>query len=138
VKRSDIAPTIAKSLHAVFMYAQKNGFALKGPPLARYPESSIGFVTIEPGVRIADSPESRSPDGASEVIHDNLAGGTVAFTTHCGPYDLLPEAHAAMEAWIEAQGWKSAGAPWESYVTDPGDYPDPKDWKTEIFWPVTR
>jgi len=30
----------------------------------------------------------------------------------------------------------AAGAPWESYVTDPADYPDPADWKTEIFWPV--
>jgi hypothetical protein len=30
------------------------------------------------------------------------------------------------------------GAAWEVYVTDPADYPDPKDWKTELLWPLGR
>jgi len=38
--------------------------------------------------------------------------------------------------WIEAQGLAPSGAPWESYVTDPGNFPDPKDWKTEVVWPL--
>jgi AraC family transcriptional regulator len=134
VKRSEIAPTIAQSLHTIFLCAQKNGIALTGPPFARYPESSVGFVTIEPGVRVA----AAIPDfpGESDVLHESLPGGMVAFTTHSGPYEQLTEAHAAMEAWIEAEGLTQAGSPWESYITDPGDHPDPKDWKTEIYWPV--
>ena len=40
------------------------------------------------------------------------------------------------ETWMEGQGLVAAGAPWESYVTDPTTVPDPKDWKTEVFWPV--
>jgi AraC family transcriptional regulator len=136
VKRSEIAPTIAKTLHAIFLYSQKNGIALGGPPFARYPESSIGFVTIEPGTRIAT--ESPSSERDASIIHDILPGGPVVVTTHSGPYEGLPEAHAAMETWIQAEGLTPAGAPWESYVTDPGDYPDPKDWKTELFWPVAR
>jgi amidase len=58
-------------------------------------------------------------------------------TTHGGSYDSLYRAHAAVQQWIEAEGLTAAGAPWECYVTDPADYPDPKDWKTEIFWPLT-
>jgi AraC family transcriptional regulator len=53
-----------------------------------------------------------------------------------GPYDKLPEAYEAMELWIQSQGLIAAGPPWESYVTDPSEHPDPKDWKTEIFWPL--
>jgi AraC family transcriptional regulator len=136
VKRSEIAQTIGQTLHAIFLYSQKNGIALGGPPFARYPESSIGFVTIEPGTRIATVPDNPNPTGEPGVIHDTLPGGPVAFTTHHGPYDKLPDAHAALEAWIEAEGLTPAGAPWESYVTDPGDYPDPKDWRTALFWPV--
>jgi AraC family transcriptional regulator len=136
IKRSEIAPTIAQTLHAIFLYSQKNGIALGGPPFARYPESSIGFVTIEPGTRIATAPDDLNRIGEPGIVHDSLPGGPVAFTTHHGPYDKLPDAHAALEAWIEAEGLTPAGAPWESYVTDPGDYPDPKDWKTELFWPV--
>jgi AraC family transcriptional regulator len=138
VKRSDIAPAIAEILHAVFLYAQRNGIALAGPPLARYAESSLGFVTIEPGMRIATAPADANLIVEPGIIHDTLPGGLVAFTTHSGTYDKLVEAHAAMEVWMDAEGLKPAGAPWESYVTDPGDYPDPKDWKTELFWPVTR
>jgi effector-binding domain-containing protein len=54
---------------------------------------------------------------------------------HTGPYEKLIGAHAAMQQWIEAQGFVAQGS-WESYVTDPVDYPDPDDWKTEIFWPL--
>jgi AraC family transcriptional regulator len=136
VKRSEIAPTIAQTLHVIFFYSQKNAIALGGPPFARYTESSIGFVTIEPGTRVTAAPDDTNWTGESGIIHDTLPGGPVAFTTHHGPYEKLPDAHAALEAWIEAEGLTPAGAPWESYVTDPGDYPDPKDWKTELFWPV--
>ena len=62
----------------------------------------------------------------------------MAATLHVGAYDKLPEAHGAIQQWVEEQGLKTAGAPWESYVTDPGEEPDPKDWKTEVFWPVER
>lgn len=55
---------------------------------------------------------------------------------HAGAYDQLQETYAAMEKWIGEQGLSTAGAPWEVYVTDPGDYPDPADWRTEVFWPV--
>ncbi len=134
VKRSEIAATIAEVLHSIFLYAQRNGIAFAGQPFARYPESSLGFVTIEPGMPIAAGTSISSSEPG--VIHETLPGGTVAFTTHCGPYDNLSDGHAAIEAWIEAEGLTPVGAPWESYVTDPGDYPDPKDWKTELFWPV--
>jgi AraC family transcriptional regulator len=60
----------------------------------------------------------------------------VATTVHAGPYDKLPDAYAAIEQWMEAEGLVAAGAPWESYLNDPSDFPDPKDWKTEVSWPV--
>jgi AraC family transcriptional regulator len=55
---------------------------------------------------------------------------------HAGPYDTLQEAYAALETWMESEGLPPAGPPWESYITDPGEHPDPKDWKTEVSWPV--
>lgn len=136
VKRSDIAPTIGEILPAIFTYAQKNGIALAGPPLARYSEASLGFVTIEPGMPVATAPDAANLGSEPGLIHDTLPGGLVAFTIHSGPYDQLHDAYAAIESWIAAEGLTPAGAPWESYVTDPGDYPDPKDWRTEVFWPV--
>jgi effector-binding domain-containing protein len=65
-----------------------------------------------------------------------LPGGTVASTIHAGTYETLPEAYAALEVWIESHGLQSAGVPWEEYITDPAEHPDPKDWRTEVLWPV--
>jgi AraC family transcriptional regulator len=132
VKRSEIAATIGEVLPHIFIYAQQNGIALAGLPFTRYVEMGPGLITMEPGMRVV------SPGGAShgEVIADTLPGGPAATTIHAGPYDNLPEAYAAIEQWMEAEGLVAAGAPWESYLNDPSDFPDPKDWKTEVFWPI--
>jgi effector-binding domain-containing protein len=84
--------------------------------------------------------ESASGDasGGSEIVADCLPGGPVATATHSGAYEKLSEAHAAIQQWIEGQGLHAAGAPWEVYTTDPADYPDSQDWKTDVFWPIGR
>jgi AraC family transcriptional regulator len=135
VKRSEIAQTIGEMLPKIFLYAQQNGIALTGLPFTRYPESAWGLMTIEPGMRIA-TPVGTLHPGDAEVQADTLPGGPAAVAMHAGPYETLPDAYAAIQLWIEAEGLVAAGAPWESYITDPGDYPDPKDWKTEVFWPL--
>jgi AraC family transcriptional regulator len=132
VRRSDIAATIAEALPHIFLHAQQNGIALAGLPFTRYVELGPGMVTMEPGMRVS----SANPSGQGEIVADTLPGGPAATTTHMGPYDKLSEAYAAIEQWMAAEGLVAAGAPWEAYVTDPGDYPDPKDWKTEVYWPL--
>jgi AraC family transcriptional regulator len=131
VKPSEIAATLADALGRVFQYAQRSGAALAGQPLTRYLEWGPGLITIEAGMPVATL-----VPGEGDVLADRLPGGLVATTTHAGTYDKLTEAHAAIQVWIGAQGLVAAGAPWESYVTDPADFPDPKDWKTEVFWPI--
>jgi AraC family transcriptional regulator len=132
-KPSEVATVLAEVLGHVFQHAQRNGMALAGQPLTRYLEWGPGLWTIEAGM-----PVTALTGAASEgdVRADTLPGGLVATTTHAGSYDKLFHAHAAVQQWIEAEGLTAAGAPWECYVTDPADYPDPKDWKTEISWPL--
>jgi AraC family transcriptional regulator len=124
IQPSEIAQALGEMFQQVFQEAQRSGAALAGPPFARYLEMGRGLWTIEAGMPVA---------GTSA---DTLPGGLAAVTTHAGPYDKLPEAHAAIQQWIAAEGLAVAGAPWESYVTDPADYPDPKDWKTEVYFPL--
>ena len=75
---------------------------------------------------------------AGEMQPGVLRGGPVALGIHAGPYEQLPETYAAIEQWIEAGGWRAGGAPWESYVTDPAQHPDPADWRTEVYWPLAE
>lgn len=134
IKPSEVAATLGEALGLVFTHAQQKGIALAGQPFTRYLEWGPGLWTIEAGMPVvANTSEAPRETGARP---DVLPGGFVATTTHAGPYDQLSEAHAAVQQWIEAEGLTAAGAPWEVYTTDPADYPDPKDWKTEVFWPV--
>jgi len=50
--------------------------------------------------------------------------------------DKLQDTYAALERWMQEQGVRAAGAPWESYITDPAEHPDPASWRTEIYWPL--
>jgi AraC family transcriptional regulator len=145
VKRSEIAAAIGGSLPAIFEYAQQRGIALAGHPLTRYVEVGAGLLTIEPAMRIAGSapqgasvgaPPATAESNQGGVVEDTLPAGPAVTTVHAGPYETLPDAYAAIETWIESNGLQSAGAPWECYITDPGEHPDPKDWKTEVCWPV--
>jgi AraC family transcriptional regulator len=138
VPRSEIAATIGSTLPAIFQYAQQRGLALSGLPFTRYPEMGPGMVTMEPGMRISSGSGHTSTSGVEGVIEDALPGGSAATTVHSGAYETLSQAYAALEVWIESNGFKTAGAPWEAYITDPGEFPDPKDWKTEVFWPIRK
>jgi AraC family transcriptional regulator len=146
VKLSEIGSTLAEVLPSVFKHAQQTGAAIAGQPFTRYVEWGPGLVTIEAGLPVVavgnnlNDDASASGDAArgSEIVADCLPGGPVATVTHSGPYEKLSEAHAAIQQWIDAQGLIAAGAPWETYTTDPADYPDPQDWKTDVFWPLAH
>lgn len=75
--------------------------------------------------------------GSGDIEAFMLPAGLTAVAVHAGAYEQLPETFAALEEWIRTQGRAPAGAPWEVYVTDPTEHPDPADWRTEIWWPVS-
>ena len=132
VRRTEIARALGELLGSVFVHAQRAGGAIAGQPFTRYLEWGPALVSIESGLPVATPVK-----GEGEVLAETLPGGRAAFTTHMGPYEQLFDAHAAVQLWIEENAHRSAGAPWEVYVTDPADHPDPKDWRTDIFWPIT-
>jgi AraC family transcriptional regulator len=136
VRRAEIAATFGAELPKVFLHAQQRGIALAGYPVTRYLETSIGLVTLERGMRVAArNREWSEADSQGDVLAETLPGGPAAVTIHSGPYDQLQAAYAALEEWIAANGFHPAGAPWEAYLNDPADHPNPQDWKTEVYWP---
>ena len=135
VPRPDIAKALAEELGRVFLHAQRNGAAITGQPFARYLDWGPGVLTLEIGLPVATAVDAAS---AADIRNETLPGGPVATTTHMGAYDKLNDAHAAVQVWIEEQKLRAAGAPWEVYVTDPADVPDPASWRTDLFWPLER
>jgi AraC family transcriptional regulator len=130
---SEMKEALGECFGKLFTHGAKAGLPIAGWPLCRYVSTGMGLWTIEPAMPLA-SPATDE----GEMKCDILPGGAVALGIHAGPYENLPDTNAAIERWIEANGYKVAGAPWEQYVTDPGEHPDPKDWRTEVYWPIEK
>ena len=115
----------------VYGFIQRSGQEPAGMPFARYHSMDGGMVDLECGIPTGAPMESVDRAQAGE-----LPAGTVVTVTHMGPYDALRQTWAALTEWMGSQGLRSAGAPWEVYVTDPGAEPDQSKWRTDIFFPV--
>ena len=130
-KVAEIGPVLGEILPEVFHYLDKRGVRPAGPPFTRYHSFDGTNCEIEAGMPVAEP----QPD-EGRITAGELPGGPTATTVHVGPYEDLPSAHDALDAWLKANGKKSRGPQWESYVTDPGEEPDPQKRQTELLWPV--
>ena len=129
--RHELSKTIGESFGKAFPYAMQSGVPLAGRPFTRYLSTGPGLFTIECGCVLAEA-----APGKGEVEAATLPGGPAVVAVHGGSYDALSETYAEMERWMEKAGLRPGGPPWESYITDPAEHPDPADWRTEIYWPL--
>ena len=128
---AELGAILSEILPEVWRYIRRNGVTPSGPPFTRYHGFENDRVDIEGGMPV---PNPLPAEG--RVVPGRLPGGEVATTIHLGPYDKLPDAHDALNAWLNEHQRDSAGAQWEVYWTDPGLEPDPHKWKTELMWPI--
>lgn len=130
--RTELQQVYAQCFPQIFGYCMQNNCAMAGHPMARYVDFGQAMVTVDCIIPLQEAAE-----GNGEIMAGELQSGTVAFTTHSGPYEELGETYTAIEKWIQEQGMKVSGPPWEWYITDPSSEPDPKKWQTEVYYPVT-
>jgi AraC family transcriptional regulator len=130
-KRDEIAATLGQCLPRVFAWCSQHGVPFAGPPFTRYLPSGPGLISLEAGLTIAVPSK-----GEGDIVATELPGGAAAVAIHAGSYDTLGETHAAVEQWLDANKLESGGAPWETYLTDPGTTPDPAQWRTEVVYPL--
>jgi AraC family transcriptional regulator len=134
ISRETLAAALGECFGKLFSMGYAAGLPISGQPIARYVSMTTEPWTVEAAMPLA-APATGTL-GDPEIQSGELPAGPVAFAVHSGPYQTLHETHAAIQRWIGEHGYVVAGPPWESYVTDPGQYPDPADWKTEVFWPL--
>ncbi len=112
----EVGPWLTQVYSTVAAVLAAQGTAPAAPPFARYQILEHGRFDVEAGFPVSTS---IAPEG--EVFPSSLPGGSVATTTHVGPYDELESAYSALESWVSEHGGEPAGDPWESYLNDPGD-----------------
>ena len=131
IPRPELQGMLSECFGKLFGHGHKAGLPIAGSPVARYLSVGPGPWTVEAAMPLAAAASSEG-----EMEAGTLPAGPVAVGVHAGPYEQLPETYAAIEKWMADHGVRAGGAPWESYVTDPGQHPDPADWKTEVYWPL--
>jgi AraC family transcriptional regulator len=129
---TEVAQTLGEILPKVFAWCTQHGVPFAGPPFTRYLASGPGLLSIEAGLTIA-APSA----GEGDIVAIELPGGPAAVAMHEGGYETLGATHAAVERWIDSNKLE-AGSPWEVYITDPGEKPNPADWRTEVIYPLRR
>jgi AraC family transcriptional regulator len=133
IQRTALQGMLAECFGKLYAHGRKAGLPIAGWPIARYLSVGPGLWTVEAAMPVATPVSSEG-----EMESGTLPAGPVALGMHAGLYDQLPETYGAIEKWMAANGVRPGGAPWESYITDPAQHPDPADWRTEVYWPLAE
>ena len=106
-------------------------FAIADPPLklvlmehAESRGSGVGGALNHLGVEVMDPAEVA--DASRRLAGEGLDTLDQTETTCCFAVQD--------KVWVEDPD----GAPWEVYLNDPSLAPDPKDWRTEVIWPIAK
>lgn len=118
-------------LGTTYEAVQATGHEPAGLPFVRTLEMGEQSMDIEVGWPV------EAPIATSGDVHASmLPAGPAAVGSYFGPYEEIGRAYEAIVAWCAEHGREIAGAPWESYITDPHAEPDPAKWQTDVHFPV--
>lgn len=129
VEPDSIAGALVELLPRVLDFAGMFGSPVSGPPFTRLLGFAAGGrIRIETGVPTLDPLPSGA--GVSSIV---LPGGEAVSLLHEGPLETLHLAHALLDEWFEQTGRQPAAPRLESYLSGPGEEPDPARWRTLII-----
>ncbi|WP_422105378.1 SRPBCC family protein [Winogradskyella sp.] len=130
---TNISSKMAESFGAIMQFMGQNGLKQSGMPLTVYNEMAENII-MSNGIPVKE--RVKIPADA-DVSIDFMPKMKVLKTTLMGNYENLPKAWEATMKHIAEQGLEpSEHKPFEIYTNDPGLYPNPADWKTEIYIPL--
>lgn len=104
-----------------------------GAPYAAYYNLDMQNLDVEGGFAVA-----RPLPGEGDVQPSAFAAGPsaqVAACLHIGPYDQMPPAYEALNAFIAEQGREPTGVVYEIYLNDPAEV-SPEAVQTLIVFPL--
>lgn len=139
VTMQEFGSGVIPRLHGeVMAWLKKQGAAPSGAPFIRYHAIDMADkLDVEMGWPVA-SPLS----GDGRINADILPAGRYASVLYTGDYSGLMEANRVLVEWAKENGiaWDRWDSPqgdtfrsrFETYITDPGEEPDPTKWETEV------
>jgi effector-binding domain-containing protein len=131
VPRSEIRNVMGPGLEEVHSVVAQQGVAVAGPWFTHHLRMDPSVFDLEICV-----PVTAPVTAAGRVEPGELPAARVARTVYHGPFEGLPAAWGAFDAWIAAHGHAPAGNLIERYVAGPESGPDAAAWQTELCRPL--
>jgi effector-binding domain-containing protein len=113
----------------------KQKLQMAGPPVAFYEGPEGKTFRFSAGIPVDKNPENVLNSGEEFM---EIPAGKALLCRFNGAYQKTGAAYAQFEKEMKSRGLRPAGAPWESYVSDPQTIKDPMAVRTEIYWPVAE
>lgn len=133
---SNISNTMAEQYGALSNFLNKHNITPTGMPFTIYLEMNAenGNVIMSNAIPVK---ERIIVTGDSNILCGYMPKLKVLKTTLKGNYTHLGKAWEAARDYISENNLEPAEEyPFEIYTNDPGDYPNPADWVTEIYIPI--
>lgn len=133
---TNISNIMAKQYGEIVAFMMQNSVAQNGMPFTIYNEMSPenGNIIMSNAIPVVNK---INVPAESEVLCGFMPKIKALKTTLKGNYTNLPKAwSAAMEHLTKNGLEQSSMKPFEIYTNDPGDFPNPADWMTEIYIPI--
>lgn len=129
---SDIGTKMGEVYTKLYQFVTKNELEIAGPALCLYhvwnPEGYIHFEAAIPVLQtIGDQ---------GEIVVSGISESKAVEYLHVGSYDGLGAGHELLGNYLSDCGYQMAGSPYEEYLTDPSNEPDPAKWQTRIVYPI--
>jgi effector-binding domain-containing protein len=133
---ANISATMGKQYGSIMMYMAQNQIQVNGMPLTVYQEMNQqeGTVIMSNGIPVSEKIEVADD---SDVLCGYIPKTKVLKTVLKGNYTNLSGAWAATMKHLQDKGLEQSDLkPFEIYTNDPGKFPNPADWVTEIYIPL--
>lgn len=131
---NNISAKMGQNYGAIMQFMGQSGLKQSGMPLTVYNDMSDSNVIMSNGIPVK---ERIDVPADSDISMGFMPRMKVLKTTLTGNYTNLTKAWETTMKHIADKGLEqSEHKPFEIYTTDPGNYPNPADWKTEIYIPI--
>lgn len=130
----NVSKVMGQNYGVIMAFMEANSIQQSGMPFTIYNEMlEGGGVIMSNAIPVKDKIVVA---GDAAVLSGYLPKAKAVKVTLKGNYTYLPQAWEEAYAYIEKYRLEQIDTPFEIYTTDPGDYPNPADWITEIYIPV--
>lgn len=127
----DMPKYMDPAIHEIIKAITGQGARITGPMFSYHHRRSSDTFDFEIGF-----PVSNPIKEEGRVRNGKLPAVKVARSVYQGPYGGLAQAWPALQKWVRENGHGETGRFWESYLNNPDEVKDPKEYRTELNWIV--